>query len=77
MRKRRTGFIVNLSSIGGLTSFPAVGFYNASKFAVEGLSEALWQEVQPLGIKVMLVEPKLLSHRLGRPFGERKRASHQ
>lgn len=57
MRKRRTGFIVNLSSIGGLTSFPAVGFYNASKFAVEGLSEALWQEVQPLGIKVMLVEP--------------------
>jgi len=57
MRKRRRGFIVNLSSIGGLRSFPALGYYNSTKFAVEGLSEALWQEVEPLGIKVMLVEP--------------------
>ncbi len=57
MRERRKGFIVNLSSIGGLRSFPALGYYNATKFAVEGLSEALWQEVEPLGIKVMLVEP--------------------
>jgi NAD(P)-dependent dehydrogenase (short-subunit alcohol dehydrogenase family) len=57
MRSRRSGFIVNLSSIGGLRSFPAVGFYNATKFAVEGLSEALWQEAEPLGIRVMIVEP--------------------
>lgn len=57
MRKRRHGFIVNFSSIGGLRSFPAIGWYNATKFAVEGLSEALWQEVNPLGIQVMLVEP--------------------
>jgi NAD(P)-dependent dehydrogenase (short-subunit alcohol dehydrogenase family) len=57
MRERRQGFIVNLSSIAGLRSFPALGYYNATKFAVEGLSEALWQEVEPLGIKVMLVEP--------------------
>jgi short-subunit dehydrogenase len=57
MRKRRKGFIVNFSSIGGLRSFPSVGYYNATKFAVEGLSEALWQEVEPLGIKVMLIEP--------------------
>ena len=57
MRARREGSIVNISSIGGLKSFPAIGYYNASKFAVEGLSEALWQEVEPLGIKVMLVEP--------------------
>jgi NAD(P)-dependent dehydrogenase (short-subunit alcohol dehydrogenase family) len=57
MRARRKGFIVNVSSIGGLKSFPAIGYYNASKFAVEGLSEALWQEVEPLGINVMLVEP--------------------
>ncbi len=57
MRKRRTGFIVNLSSIAGLRSFPALGYYNSTKFAVEGLSEALWQEVEPLGIQVMLVEP--------------------
>ena len=57
MRKRRKGFIVNFSCIGGLRSFPSIGYYNATKFAVEGLSEALWQEVEPLGIKVMLVEP--------------------
>ena len=57
MRRRRKGFIVNVSSIAGLCAFPAAGYYNATKFAVEGLSEALWQEVEPLGIKVMLVEP--------------------
>ena len=57
MRKRHQGFIVNISFIGGLRSFPAIGWYNATKFAIEGLSEALWQEVEPLGIRVMLVEP--------------------
>ncbi len=57
MRWRRSGCIVNFSSIGGLRSFAALGHYNATKFAVEGLSEALWQEVEPLGIHVMLVEP--------------------
>ena len=57
MRRRREGVIVNFSSIGGLRSFPALGYYNATKFAVEGLSEALWQEVEPLGIQVMVVEP--------------------
>jgi len=57
MRKQRSGFIVNLSSIGGIQSFPGLGYYNATKFAVEGLSAALWQEVEPLGIKVMVVEP--------------------
>ena len=57
MRKRRSGCIVNFSSIGGIKAFPALGHYNATKFAVEGLSEALWQEVEPLGIRVTLVEP--------------------
>ena len=57
MRKRRKGFIVNFSSIAGLHGFPAIGYYSATKFAVEGLSETLWQEVEPFGIKVMLVEP--------------------
>ncbi len=57
MRKHRHGFIINFSSIAGLCSFPAVGYYNATKFAVEGLSGALSQEVAPLGIKVMVVEP--------------------
>lgn len=57
MRQRRQGLIVNISSVAGLRSAPALGFYNATKFAVEGLSGALLQEVAPLGIKVMVVEP--------------------
>ena len=57
MRNRGSGSIVNLSSVGGLRSFPSLGYYSATKFAVEGLSEALWQEVEPLGLKVMVVEP--------------------
>ena len=57
MRRRRTGCIVNISSLAGLRSAPSLGFYNATKFAVEGLSGSLLQEVEPLGIKVMVVEP--------------------
>jgi NAD(P)-dependent dehydrogenase (short-subunit alcohol dehydrogenase family) len=57
MRLRRKGCIVNISSLAGLRSAPALGFFNATKFAVEGLSGALRQEVEPLGIKVMVVEP--------------------
>jgi NAD(P)-dependent dehydrogenase (short-subunit alcohol dehydrogenase family) len=57
MRAKRSGCIVNLSSLAGLLGFPALGYYNATKFAVEGLSAALRQEVEPLGVKVMVVEP--------------------
>lgn len=57
MRARRSGFIVNLSSIAGLRAFPATGYYSATKHAVEALSESLSQEGAPLGIKVLLVEP--------------------
>ncbi len=57
MRRRRRGSIVNISSIGGLVGFPGVGYYNATKFAVEGLSESLAKEVAPLGIKMLVVEP--------------------
>ncbi|MES2889114.1 MAG: oxidoreductase [Pseudomonadota bacterium] len=57
MRQQRSGLIVNLSSIGGLTSFAATGYYHATKYAVEGLSESLALEVKPLGIDVMIVEP--------------------
>ena len=57
MRARRSGTIVNVSSIDGIRAFPAVGYYNGTKFAVEGISEALSQEVAPLGIKVLIVEP--------------------
>ncbi len=57
MRSRRSGHIVNISSVGGIAAFPALSFYNASKFAVEALSESLSQEVAPIGLKVLLVEP--------------------
>ena len=57
MRKQRSGHIVNIASIGGLVGFPAVGFYNATKFAVDGLSESLSKDVAPLGIKVTIVAP--------------------
>jgi NAD(P)-dependent dehydrogenase (short-subunit alcohol dehydrogenase family) len=57
MRARRQGCIVNMSSVGGLLAFPGVGYYNAAKFALEGISESLRQEVEPLGIQVLVVEP--------------------
>ncbi|MGZ8375941.1 MAG: oxidoreductase [Gemmatirosa sp.] len=57
MRKRRSGHVVNIASIGGIRSFPGTGWYNATKFAVVGLSEALSLETAPLGIKVTVVEP--------------------
>ncbi|MFK3705542.1 oxidoreductase [Klebsiella sp. NPDC088457] len=57
MRRRHSGHIINFSSIGGLMAFPAVGYYNATKYAVEGFSEALSLEVAALGIHVTIVEP--------------------
>jgi len=56
-RQRRSGHIFNLSSIGGLIGSAGWGFYNATKFAVEGFSEALAEEVKPLGVHVTVVEP--------------------
>lgn len=57
MRARRGGHIFNVSSLGGLVAFAATGYYHATKFAVEALSESLAQEVRPLGIKVTILEP--------------------
>lgn len=57
MRERGAGLIVNISSLGGLISAPFHGVYCASKFAVEGMTEALRMEVARFGIKVVLVEP--------------------
>jgi NAD(P)-dependent dehydrogenase (short-subunit alcohol dehydrogenase family) len=57
LRKQRGGHILNLSSIGGVTAGAGWGLYQGTKFCVEGLSEALAQEVKPLGIRVTIVEP--------------------
>jgi NAD(P)-dependent dehydrogenase (short-subunit alcohol dehydrogenase family) len=60
MRRQRDGTIVNISSIGGRIAFPFSPFYASTKFAMEGLSEALRYEVAQFGIKVILVEPGLI-----------------
>lgn len=57
MRTRRRGRVINITSIGGLTTFAGLSIYHASKFALEGLSEALGKEVKDLGIYVTAVEP--------------------
>lgn len=57
MRRQRSGHVINISSVGGYAGFPGWGVYGATKFAVEGISEALAGEVAPLGIKVTVVEP--------------------
>ena len=57
MRKQGTGHVLNVSSIAGLASFPNAGMYCASKHALEAISEALAQEIEPFGIKVTLIEP--------------------
>jgi NAD(P)-dependent dehydrogenase (short-subunit alcohol dehydrogenase family) len=57
MRSQRSGHIINIASIAGLVGYPAVGYYNATKFAVDGFSESLSKEVAPLGIKVTIISP--------------------
>jgi NAD(P)-dependent dehydrogenase (short-subunit alcohol dehydrogenase family) len=57
MRKRRSGHVINISSVGGYAAYAGWGVYSATKFAVEALSEALQQELAPLGVKVTVVEP--------------------
>ena len=57
MRARKQGTIVNVSSMDGIASLPVNGFYSSSKFALEGLTESLWQEIEPIGLRAFLVEP--------------------
>jgi NAD(P)-dependent dehydrogenase (short-subunit alcohol dehydrogenase family) len=57
LRKRNGGCIVNISSGAGIAGSAGSGYYNATKFAVEGLSEALAEELRPLGLRVLIVEP--------------------
>ncbi len=65
MRARRSGSIVNISSIGGQITFPLGTLYHGTKFAVEGLSEALHYELEPLGIRVRIVEPGMIKTDFG------------
>lgn len=60
MRRQRSGVILNVSSIGGKITFPLGTLYHGSKFAVEGLSEALHFELLPLGVRVKLIEPGMV-----------------
>lgn len=57
LRQQKSGHIIQISSHGGFKAFPGFGIYNASKFALEGFSEALAIEIAPLGIKLTIVEP--------------------
>ena len=65
MRARRAGTIINISSIGGQVTFPLGTLYHGTKFAVEGLSEALHYELEPLGIHVRIVEPGMIKTDFG------------
>ncbi|WP_109123602.1 oxidoreductase [Dyella sp. C11] len=57
MRHQRSGHVINMSAVGGYSSYPGWGIYCATKFAIEGLSESLALELKPLGIHVTVVEP--------------------
>ena len=65
MRKRRRGRIINVSSIGGKVTTPLGSWYHASKFAVEGLSDALRNELRPFGIDVVVIEPGAIATEWG------------
>lgn len=65
MRARRRGRILNVSSMGGRLTFPGYGFYHATKYAVEALSDALRFEVRGFGVHVVLIEPGLIRSKFG------------
>ncbi len=65
MRKQGSGRIINMGSLAGITAIPFGAFYTASKFALEGYSEALWHELRPLGIQVSLIEPGFVHTAIG------------
>jgi short-subunit dehydrogenase len=61
MRAKHSGQIINVSSVGGMMAMPTMGSYSASKFALEGASEALWYELKPWGISVSLIQPGFIN----------------
>ncbi len=60
MRARRSGRVINVSSMGGKMTFPLMGAYNSTKYAVESLSDALRMELAPFGVRVVLIEPGVI-----------------
>jgi NAD(P)-dependent dehydrogenase (short-subunit alcohol dehydrogenase family) len=73
MRAQRSGHIIQVSSIGGVNAFPTVGLYHASKWGLEGFSQALAAEVAAFGIKVTIVEPAGFATEWGGPSAKRAR----
>jgi NAD(P)-dependent dehydrogenase (short-subunit alcohol dehydrogenase family) len=65
LRERRSGTVVNISSIGGQMTFPLGTLYHGTKFAVEGLSEALHYELEAFGVRVRIVEPGMIATNFG------------
>lgn len=61
MREKGRGKIINVSSVSGMLAMPTMGAYSASKYALEGASEALWYEMKPLGINVVLIQPGFIN----------------
>jgi NAD(P)-dependent dehydrogenase (short-subunit alcohol dehydrogenase family) len=89
MRNQRSGWIVNVSSIGGIGAYPYGGWYHATKFALEGLSSSLRQELNPFGVNVVILRPgaidtgwraivgaSLLEHSGDGPYAKAVRAAH-
>src|SRR6266540_56603 len=65
MRKAHKGKVINIGSLAGITAIPFGAFYTASKFAIEGYTEALWHELRPLGINVSVIEPGFVHTKIG------------
>jgi short-subunit dehydrogenase len=67
MRERRSGRVINVSSVVGRVAFPGLGVYSATKFAVEALSDALRMELAGFGVSVVVIEPNFVATNLGIP----------
>ena len=65
MRKRKSGTIINISSVGGQLAFPTGSLYHGTKFAVEGISEALFYELEAVGIKMRIIQPGFVKTNFG------------
>lgn len=75
MRRRRTGHIINISSVGGMMAMPTMSSYSASKFALEGATESLWYELRPFNVKISLVRPGFINSNSFRKVLYSKKAS--